>query len=87
METFRIPVEIENPERRGERRRFDSVLVDTGAELPWFPAPALESLGVERRKSPPQPDASCRAAALPCGFQQPCATPFQVSVAPPTSEH
>ena len=27
-----------------------SVLVDTGAELSWFPADLLESLGIERRK-------------------------------------
>jgi predicted aspartyl protease len=29
---------------------LESVLVDTGAELSWVPAPILESLGVERDK-------------------------------------
>lgn len=48
MGTFRVDVEIENPARPGMRRRFTDVLVDTGAELSWVPAPALESLGVER---------------------------------------
>jgi predicted aspartyl protease len=48
MGTFRIDVEIENPARPGERRTLTSVLVDTGAELSWFPAPALESLGIKR---------------------------------------
>jgi predicted aspartyl protease len=48
MGTFRVDVEIENPARRGERRTLTSVLVDTGAELSWFPAAALESLGIER---------------------------------------
>lgn len=46
--TFRVDVEIENPARPGERRTLTSVLVDTGAELSWFPAAALESLGIER---------------------------------------
>ena len=48
--TFRVPVEIENPARPGERRGFASVLVDTGAELSWFPSSALESLGIERHR-------------------------------------
>lgn len=49
-ETFRVPVEIENPARPGDRRAFPSVLVDTGAELSWFPSSALESLGIERHR-------------------------------------
>jgi predicted aspartyl protease len=48
MGSFRVDREIENPERRGVRRMLASVLVDTGAELSWFPAALLESLGVER---------------------------------------
>jgi predicted aspartyl protease len=48
MGTFRVDVEIENPVRPGERRTLRSVLVDTGAELSWVPAPVLESLGIER---------------------------------------
>ena len=48
MGTFRVDVEIENPARPGERRTLTSVLVDTGAELSWFPAAVLESLGIER---------------------------------------
>jgi predicted aspartyl protease len=50
MGTFRVDVEIENPERRGVRRVLPSVLVDTGAELSWFPASVLESLGIPRIK-------------------------------------
>ena len=50
MGTFRVGVEVENPIRPGERRSLHGVLVDTGAELSWFPAAVLESLGVERRK-------------------------------------
>ena len=46
--TFRVDVEIENPARPGERRTLPSVLVDTSAELSWFPAATLESLGIER---------------------------------------
>jgi predicted aspartyl protease len=48
MGTFRVDVEIENPARSGDVRTLRSVLVDTGAELSWFPAAVLESLGVER---------------------------------------
>ena len=51
MGTFRTNVEIENPLRRGGRRALSGVLVDTGAELSWFPAAVLESLGIERLKS------------------------------------
>jgi predicted aspartyl protease len=50
MGTFRIDVEIENPARPGPRRELRGVLVDTGAELSWFPADLLESLGIDRRK-------------------------------------
>jgi len=51
MGSFRVDVEIENPARPGERRTLTSVLVDTGAELSWAPAAALESLGIERYKT------------------------------------
>lgn len=51
MGTFRVDVEIENPGRPGERREVRSVLVDTGAELSWFPAAVLESLGIARFKT------------------------------------
>lgn len=50
MGTFRIAVVLENPGTPGPRREFQSVLVDTGAELSWFPATALESLAIARRK-------------------------------------
>lgn len=50
MGTFRTDVEIENPARPVGRRALHGVLVDTGAELSWFPASILESLGIERRK-------------------------------------
>lgn len=50
MGSFRVNVEVENPARPGERRAIPSVLVDTGAELSWFPAAILESLGIPRRK-------------------------------------
>ena len=50
MGSFRITVEVENPARRGDRRTFQSVLIDTGAELSVFPAAALDALHVERLK-------------------------------------
>jgi predicted aspartyl protease len=48
MGTFRVTVQVENPARPGERRVLDSVLVDTGAELSWFPGALLEALGIAR---------------------------------------
>lgn len=50
MGTFRVDVEIENPVRPGERRTVLAVLVDTGAELSWFPAEVLDALGIERHR-------------------------------------
>jgi predicted aspartyl protease len=50
MGTFRVAVEVENPEAAGERRVLSSVMIDTGAELSWFPAGVLDSLGIGRRK-------------------------------------
>ena len=50
MGSFRINVEIENPATPGRREVLRDVLVDTGAELSWFPATVLESLGIQRRK-------------------------------------
>ena len=50
MGSFRVDVEVENPLRPGERGMLHDVLVDTGAELSWFPASLLESLGIERRE-------------------------------------
>jgi len=50
MGILRTDVEIESPLREGDRRLVREVLVDTGAELSWAPAPVLESLGIARRK-------------------------------------
>ena len=49
MGTIRIDIEVENPALPGPRRLIASVLLDTGAELSWVPAPILESLGIRRR--------------------------------------
>ena len=48
MGAFRVDMVLANPARPGDKRTLRSVLVDTGAELSWVPAPLLESLGVER---------------------------------------
>jgi hypothetical protein len=50
MGTFRTDVEIENPASPGRRRTIPDALVDTGAELSWFPRTVLEELGVEQLK-------------------------------------
>lgn len=50
MGTFRTDVEVENPNRPGDRRVVRSALVDTGAALSWFPGTILDSLGAARIK-------------------------------------
>jgi len=50
MGSLRVEVEVENTLRPGAKHMLRSVLVDTGAELSWFPSDVLDSLGVERRK-------------------------------------
>ena len=53
MGTFRIDIEIENMFRPGSRVPASAVLVDTGAELSWFPATMLDSIGVQRHERRP----------------------------------
>lgn len=50
MGTFRTDIELENPAQPGERHRVAALLVDTGSELTWIPAPILEAMGVARAK-------------------------------------
>ncbi len=50
MGTFRTDVEVANPVQPLKRELIRTVLVDTGAELSWFPAPVLKSLGITRLK-------------------------------------
>src|SRR5437764_10782362 len=50
MGTFRTDVEIANPVQPLKRELIRTVLVNTGAELSWFPAPVLHSLGITRLK-------------------------------------
>ena len=51
MGTFRIDVYIENPAHPGDKRLVRSALVDSGAELSWFPRELLQSLGIEPVKA------------------------------------
>ena len=41
---------VENPLRAGDVRQIENVLVDTGSELSWFPAPFLEAINIQRVK-------------------------------------
>lgn len=50
MGTFRINVDVEHPDRPSRRQTLRNVLVDTGAELSWFPATVLDALGIRRLK-------------------------------------
>lgn len=50
MGTFRTDVEIENPVSPGVLKTIRGALVDSGAELSWFPRAILEELGVDQIK-------------------------------------
>ena len=50
MGTFRVDLEIEHPERPGEKRVIRGALVDSGAELSWVPGSVLASLGIEHNR-------------------------------------
>ena len=71
MGILRTDVEIESPLREGDRRLLRDVLVDTGAELSWAPAPVLESLGIRRRK----PSSPMTVAIPRCRLSRFCASP------------
>jgi predicted aspartyl protease len=47
---FRTTIEIESLERRGARRSFPDVLVDTRSEYTWIPRSSLEELGIAARR-------------------------------------
>ena len=49
MGTFRVDVEVENPQAPGPRRIVHAAMIDTGAELSWVSAEILDSLGIQRR--------------------------------------
>ena len=46
MGVFRTTVEIANPAAPELRRSLSNVIVDTGAELSWFPRALLEEMGI-----------------------------------------
>jgi predicted aspartyl protease len=50
MGIFRTMVGIENLTNRGTVEYVPDVMVDTGSELSWIPAPVLEGLGIPREK-------------------------------------
>jgi predicted aspartyl protease len=50
MGILHITCGVENPLRAGDVRPIENVLVDTGSELSWLPAPFLEALGIHRVK-------------------------------------
>lgn len=50
MGLFYTTCGVENPLHPGVVRQIGQVLVDTGAELSWFPATLLEGLGIARVK-------------------------------------
>ena len=61
MGLFRIDVAVENPRAPGPMQLLGGVIMDTGAELSWFPAAALNALGIARQKelSSGKPTARC----------------------------
>lgn len=50
MGTFRVGAKISHMAHRHKSAVVPKLLVDTGSEYTWIPAPVLEKLGVEREK-------------------------------------
>ena len=50
MGTFHIGCLVENQADRSRSARIPRVLVDTGSEHTWLPAPKLEQIGITREK-------------------------------------
>jgi len=50
MGTFHTSCRVENQTDRSRSVRIPRVLVDTGSEHTWLPAPKLEQIGVKREK-------------------------------------
>lgn len=50
MGIFRTTVGVQNLAPRGTVEHVPDVMVDTGSELTWLPAPILEGLGIRREK-------------------------------------
>ena len=50
--TFRVDVELENPAAPGPRHIVHAAMIDTGAELSWFPASILDSRRSESQGRP-----------------------------------
>jgi predicted aspartyl protease len=50
MGTFHTRCRIENPNRRTKSAAIPKILVDTGSEYTWVPAPTLERLSIGREK-------------------------------------
>src|SRR5690606_18746205 len=47
---FHVECVIENIAERGRSVTLSKMLVDTGAEYTWAPAPLLDSIGIKREK-------------------------------------
>ncbi len=50
MGTFHLGCRVQNHIDRSKSIRMSKLLVDTGSEHTWIPAPKLEKIGVEREK-------------------------------------
>lgn len=68
MSLLRVTVSVSRDETREPRTTFEDVIVDTGSELNWFPAPALEALRVVRTDSERFETADGRIIVRDLGF-------------------
>ena len=50
MGTFYTSCKVENHVNRSKSVRLQKLLVDTGSEYTWVPAPKLEKIGVKKEK-------------------------------------
>lgn len=50
MGVFKTVCKVENPSKRSRSSVVKGVLVDSGSEYTWIPAPILQEIGVQREK-------------------------------------
>ena len=68
MGIFRTNITISHVARPAARRELAEVMVDTGSEYNWIPAPLLEELGIEAVRTDRFETADGRVLERPVGY-------------------
>ncbi len=69
MGTFRVDCEIVNVSQKGKSAKVPKLLVDSGSEFTWVPAPVLKQVGVQvAKKDVPFVMANGQTVTRPTGY-------------------